>query len=84
MHKESCNAKHDMKENEGTYLQCNWGSPNTMLSTVDFISLPCYFDIYVCSLFFLHGSPGATNIVFIRDVPETLAHQGSLGGCMVN
>jgi hypothetical protein len=32
-----------------------------MLSTVGFIFLPCYFDIYVCSLFFLHGSPGATN-----------------------
>jgi hypothetical protein len=53
-----------------------------MLSTEGFISLPCYFDIYLCSLFFLDGSPGATNIVFIRDVPERLAHEGSLGGCL--
>jgi hypothetical protein len=53
-----------------------------MLSTEGIISLPCYFDIYLCSLFFLDGTPGATNIVFIRDVPERLAHEGSLGGCL--
>ena len=36
-----------------------------MLSTEGFISLPSYFDLYICSLLLLHGPPGATNIVFI-------------------
>jgi hypothetical protein len=53
-----------------------------MLGTEGFISLPSYFDLYICSLLFLHGPPGATNIVLLAYVPERLAYEGRLGGCL--